>query len=446
MGGIVPQGYLNNFLGFLLENTMRVMVTAEARLIRAPNGNIYARGPLNYNFLRRYLKVFSEVVLLARVKEEKHVDLAKLNRAEGPSVRVFALPCYVGLWHFFKQHHKLNDLVKKVLQQADAFILRVPGAIGTLLWRHLMKNIIPYAVEVVADPWDMFSPGSVKTFMRPLIRRVMSWQLAKQCRYAGAVSYVTEYTLQERYPAGGWATHCSDVELPDDAIISEATCQQRIERMKAKFEDKEPWRVCYVGTMSQLYKAPDILVEAVSECVHKGINLELIMVGDGQFQRQLAERARRLRIAERVHFLGWLLPGKDVFEQLDRANLFVLPSRQEGLPRTVVEAMARGLPCIGSTVGGFPELLAPEDLVPPADVPSLAMKIQDVLNNPNRMAEMSKRNLKKAGEFQRSKLAQEEVKFYKKVAEATEEYCRRSQKHDSSVCELSHFLNGHEKL
>ena len=122
-----------------------------------------------------------------------------------------------------------------------------------------------------------------------------------------------------------------------------------------------------MGTLEQLYKAPDVLLDAVGQCFRQGLDLELVWIGGGQYQQQLEARAKELGLSPRVRFLGQLPAGDAVRGELDRADLFVLPSRQEGLPRAMLEAMARGLPCIGSTVGGIPELLPAEDLVPPGD-------------------------------------------------------------------------------
>ncbi|GAJ04944.1 unnamed protein product, partial [marine sediment metagenome] len=89
----------------------------------------------------------------------------------------------------------------------------------------------------------------------------------------------------------------------------------------------------------------------------------------------------------------------------------------EGLPRAMVEAMARGMPCIGSSVGGIPELLADEDIVPPADVKALADKMEEVLRDVSRLERMARRNLQTAQEYRRSELSKRWVEFYKKVAE-----------------------------
>jgi glycosyltransferase involved in cell wall biosynthesis len=88
----------------------------------------------------------------------------------------------------------------------------------------------------------------------------------------------------------------------------------------------------------------------------------------------------------------------------------------------MVEAMARGLPCIGSTVGGIPELLPPEDLVPPNDVEALAQKIMEVVGDPERLARMSRRNWEKAKEYRNEVLQVRRVAFYKYVKEKTQEW------------------------
>lgn len=79
--------------------------------------------------------------------------------------------------------------------------------------------------------------------------------------------------------------------------------------------------------------------------------------------------AGRLGVADRVTFVGTVPAGAAVRAHLDAADLVVVPSRTEGLPRALIEAMARGLPAVGTTVGGIPELLADVDLVPPTTRP-----------------------------------------------------------------------------
>ena len=174
------------------------------------------------------------------------------------------------------------------------------------------------------------------------------------------------------------ATHYSDIELPESAFAPAPRGPRQSGRAQ----------IIFVGTLAQLYKAPEVLIDAFAIC-QAHIDAELVIVGSGRHQLELEERAKGQGIADRVRFRGQLTTPVDVRAELDRADLFVLPSRQEGLPRAMIEAMARALPCIGSSVGGIPELLADEDIVPPEDVPALASKITEVLQQPARMQQMS---------------------------------------------------------
>jgi glycosyltransferase involved in cell wall biosynthesis len=102
-----------------------------------------------------------------------------------------------------------------------------------------------------------------------------------------------------------------------------------------------------------------------------------------------------------------------------------MPSRMEGLPRAMIEAMARALPCLGSTVGGIPELLSSEDLVAVGDAPGLAKKIHEVLADPARMSRMSARNLEKAREYAEAP-GERRLAFYREFKLRTQAWLQAS--------------------
>jgi glycosyltransferase involved in cell wall biosynthesis len=104
------------------------------------------------------------------------------------------------------------------------------------------------------------------------------------------------------------------------------------------------------------------------------------IVGDGPEREALEEEAHSLGLAD-VQFLG---ERNDVPAQIDDADVFALASRSEGLPVSVLEAMAAGLPVVASAVGGVPELLdeGTGRLVPPGDPAALAEALQGVLADP----------------------------------------------------------------
>ena len=393
---------------------MKVMVSLEERFIRDFAGQVYSQSVFGYKFWQRYLQVFDEVLVFARMTDEpKQISNAK--RSDGPAVKFISLPCFIGPWQFLQQYPRLKSIAKKAVNLADAFILRVPGTVSNLLWHQLLKKNIPYAVEVVGDPQDSLASGSVKSVVRPFARKRFAKEMTQQCKMAAACSYVTEYSLQKRYPPGSWSTHYSSVDLPNEVIVDDITINRNIETIRNKKNTNGPWRICYAGTMAQLYKAPDVLIDATAECIADGLNIELVMLGDGQFRSQLEEQATKLGISDKVKFLGMLPAGKAVYEQLDKADLYVLPSRQEGLPRSVIEAMARGLPCIGTTVGGFSELLESEYLVDPDNAEALSRKIKEVLCNIEGTIKSAKTNIKVVRKYTKDILGQRRLQFYAKV-------------------------------
>jgi glycosyltransferase involved in cell wall biosynthesis len=130
-------------------------------------------------------------------------------------------------------------------------------------------------------------------------------------------------------------------------------------------------------------------------------------------------RAASLGLAACVRFTGHLSSPDLVRKELSEADLFVLPSRTEGLPRALIEAMAIGLPCIGSDVGGIPELLPPSERVPPGDARALADGILELLSDPLRLARLSAENVERAREFHIDALRPRRHAFYRAVEGAT---------------------------
>ena len=93
----------------------------------------------------------------------------------------------------------------------------------------------------------------------------------------------------------------------------------------------------------------------------------------------------------------------------------------------MVEAMARALPCIGSNVGGIPELLPSEDMIIPGNATALAMKIREVVTDPERMVRMSARNLETAKSYTDEILDEQRACFYKYVREHTEAWLKQKK-------------------
>lgn len=393
---------------------MNVAVTTEHRFLRTPDGSIWTSGLQAYPFWARYLSIFDGVKVVARVRQAADVE-AGWQAASGPGVVFCATPDYLGPWRYLAKSASVRRATHEAVSPCDAVVLRVSSQIAGCVESILVRRGQPYGVEVVNDPFDVFAPGAVDYRLRALFRWRFTGQLRRQCRNAAGAAYVTEKALQARYPCPRFAAGVSDVEIPAEAIRAG----------KRRYADSDPrreLRLITVASLAQMYKAPDILIRAVAESIRAGLHLSLRIAGDGAYRPAMERLAATLGVGDRVQFLGQLPAGARVREELDRSDVFVLPSRCEGLPRALVEAMARSLPCVATDVGGIPELLAPEDLVPPGDPEALAGKLIEVLNDPARMETMAARNLRRAADFRDDLLAGRRNAFFHEIRRVTSQW------------------------
>ncbi len=110
-------------------------------------------------------------------------------------------------------------------------------------------------------------------------------------------------------------------------------------------------------------------------------DVQFMLAGDGPLRSSLEEQVRTLDLEDRVKFLGH---RTDIRDLLARCNVFVLPSLYEGLPLSVLEAMAAGKPVIATQVGGTAEAVLADKtglLVPPADPTALVAAIRSVVSD-----------------------------------------------------------------
>ena len=389
---------------------MKALVTLSGRFERGRDGQVYPQNPaLTYErFFNRYLGAFEEVLVAARVRPlAREPDCPQPSN--GPRVSFVDLPTFSGFGGLAFSIPKIRRRLQPAIKATQAYFLRVPCLLGTLARKEIRRLRLPYAVEVVGDPADSLQAGSFQHPLRPFMRWLSIHQLKVQCAEAIAAAYVSECTLQRRYPPNkqAFTTNYSSIDLPSVWFTP-----------KPRQFYRPASRLVFVGTLEVLYKAPDVILEALKILSERGIFLNLSIVGDGRCRPQLESRVKELGIGKQVVFYG-KVPYHDIITYLDNGEIFLLPSKQEGLPKAMIEAMARGLPCIGSTAGGIPELLPPEDFVPPGDAVALADKINEVAGNPERMTHMSGRNLLEAQKYRSDVLRIRRLEFYGYVRETS---------------------------
>lgn len=157
-------------------------------------------------------------------------------------------------------------------------------------------------------------------------------------------------------------------------------------------------RLVTVGRLEPV-KGYDVLLDAIDQLHRRGLVERLILIGSGSQDNALRHQARQLGIEDRIEFAGPLAP-EAVRDHLRDADMFVLSSRSEGMPLALMEAMACGLPCVATRVGGVEEFSAGiVALVPPGQAHSLAAAIELLWANPDRVLEVGERGVRRIREY-----------------------------------------------
>ena len=140
--------------------------------------------------------------------------------------------------------------------------------------------------------------------------------------------------------------------------------------------------VLFVGNLIPL-KRIDLLISAAARLVADKINFSCYVIGQGPSALRLEQQIRELGLERNIHCIG-SKPHDELPDWYRAADVVVLPSRSEGLPNVLLEALACGTRFVASEIGGIPEIAAGDrgKLVPPDDVEALAKAIRDQLAHP----------------------------------------------------------------
>jgi glycosyltransferase involved in cell wall biosynthesis len=156
-------------------------------------------------------------------------------------------------------------------------------------------------------------------------------------------------------------------------------------------------RLCCVARLHE-QKGQLLLLDALARVVARGVDLQLVLVGDGELRADIEALIARHQLASRVTITGWVDAAR-VRREIEAARLFVLPSFAEGLPVVLMEALALGRPALTTYIAGIPELITPDCgfLVPAGSVDALAAELA-------RAASLSNAELSRMGQAGRERV------------------------------------------
>lgn len=347
----------------------------------------------------RYSYFGSPVRFLTRGKTLQKEDIPKYSLIDHPNFEHIRIPHFRSLRNLYKKG-AARSIIEAAVEKHDIIIVRLPSSAGAIALEYARKLQKPVLVEFVTCTFDSLWNYD---WRGKLLAPLKYYKAKKRMLQTTHVIYVTEKFLQSRYPTLGKSIGCSDVEL---SLISKDILTNRILKIKTQ---NSPLKLITVAALDVPFKGQARVIKAIAALKQKNFHFTYDLVGQGSSKR-LLKLIKKLHLEDSVKIIG-TLPHKEVFEALMHADLYVQPSKQEGLPRAVIEAMSMALPVIGADTGGIPELLLPEAIYQKRESKSLERKLQNI--DIQFLEKQAFRNFERAKEFQKKALDQKRESFYK---------------------------------
>jgi glycosyltransferase involved in cell wall biosynthesis len=284
-----------------------------------------------------------------------------------------------------------------------------------VLWgRPLFRR--PIVVKITGDiPWEFLrirrlidhSLDEFQTHKYPPLFNLLRWTQHYVVRHVNRVITPSQYLKKL---AVGWGAPDNKVQ-----VILNALDAPDIPADAADMNLRVPQDTFKLITVARLvpHKGVDRIINVVADLP----GTSLIVVGDGQELDNLKQQARAMGVADRVAFTG-RQPHADVMRLLSRCDLFVLNTEYEGLPHSILEAFAAGLPVVTTDICGNPEVVQHGHngfLVPVRDDAALRDRVRDIMNDASLRDTFVQRSREKLKDFSWQRLYNSTMALFEDV-------------------------------
>lgn len=357
----------------------------------------------------RYLKNVDQLTVVSRGSFDSQKSGLVLSSTQ--CVNFDLLYNVRGGLDYYKYRKSIEAKLREHIEKVDFVVIRVPSTIGYFAYKICKQMNVPFVSEVVGCAWD--STWNYGSFLIKMQAPIGFLQMKSIIKDSIAATYVTKFFLQKRYPTRAKIiTYASNVQIP---LVADEILDKRLSDLK-KNESQHIFNIGIIGNLSVKYKGYDVALQSLSNLkrLYPQIKFVFHLVGGGDAS-YVNSLIKKFNMRDYCRIVGRLKAGKEVFEFLDSLDLYLHPSRQEGLPRAVIEAMSRGCPVLASSIAGIPELLAPEFLHKPGDSKKLSDDIIAVLSDVNLREKMAITNFKTAKEYNKEILEERREAFFNAV-------------------------------
>jgi glycosyltransferase involved in cell wall biosynthesis len=383
---------------------MNILVIDGPGKVPHVNGKYYYFARLDH--LPRY-SPFGKLTLCSPVTNvidvNREVDLSDVNIAPIHKINTLST--------LFKYTGSNRKIIRREVEKADAVVAYVPSDDGFYAQKVAQKLHKPCLMIVIACPWDALWNHSWKG---KLMAPISYLKMKRGMKRAQHSVYVTQHFLQNRYPTDGKSVGVSNVIIQEP---NEETLKDRLDKIgNTIIDNKAEIKLVTTAAVYVRYKAQDDVIKAIS-LLKNEYNLHYYLIGKGD-QTYLKSVAEKYNVTDRVHFVG-SLPHEQVFDFLKDMDVYIQPSKQEGLPRAVVEAMSLALPALGSSIAGIPELLSDEFMFKKGNINQIADRIRFMLDK-DVLKKAATDNFNKSKEYTQEVLDQRRSKFIKMCFDGVE--------------------------
>lgn len=373
---------------------------------------VLSKGQYNNDVWQRYLDHFDHLTVAGRDSGSMLKVADGYNIAGRDRVAFDLLPDTNSLFGRLFKRKDVKETIRLLVADHDVIILRGISEIGMMAYKQAARQGKIIAMEMVADPFDeLWYHGSLAGKLYAPYRSYLAGHMVWN---ADAVIYVSQMALQEKYPTH----HALAAAASNVQIGTEAFCE------KNDYTASDPFEIGLIGTLKNNLKGVDTVIKTAAILRESGYeNFAIHILGPGDinasplyFQKTVQDH----KLQNHVYYDGLRTSGKEVWQWLRELDLYIQPSRQEGVPRAMIEAMAQGLPAIGSDVGGVSELLDTDCLIRRGDSHALAVKIRTMMDDADLRERQGRRNFNQAKTYASERLMPIRNNFWASVKKLAE--------------------------
>lgn len=308
------------------------------------------------------------------------------------NIRIVDLGIKTPAWHRAIFHKKILKKKLQEIENCDAFLVRAPSPLAPYFHKYIKNpKLIFMVVGDYSESVKQTSGVNLREYFIRLYLKHNDYLFRKRMQFSDVI--VNSPILEDKYKNISKSIHPIKTTTlsREDYYTRKDTCLN------------SPIQILYTGRIDPL-KGLFELVDAVAQLRGKNINLTLNLVGwesvqGNPVEKKLREYSSQLGIEEYIIFHGKKSIGNELNEMYRMADIYVIPSYEEGFPRTIWEAMANSLPVIATTVGAIPKYLENNRdaiLIEPKKTNDIVLAIETLVNNPLLRQTLIKNGIKQA--------------------------------------------------